>query len=252
MADTSPSRWFAQTFRTPAAPFRLFCFAGAGGSASAYRLWGPALAPAVDLCAVELPGHWTRMEEPLLTRFHEVIEGVGPHVAALTDRPFAIFGFSLGSLLAFHTTRWLRRHGHPAPQCLFVAGRAAPEFAAAHGEAKISTLPDAQFIDKMQTVYGGIPAAVLREPELLKLTLPVLRADMTVLDDHTCPEEPPLAVPLHISGGLDDAHLTDAKLQAWRAHTTGPADITMFPGSHHFLDPSRAAVLAYVRARLGV
>lgn len=243
----SASNWVAKPFRNPTAPLRLVCFAGAGGSASQYRLWGQTLGPQVDVCALELPGHWSRRDEPFITRFEPAIEAIGPEVAALADRPYAVFGFSMGSLLAYHTVRWLRRRQKPMPMCLFVAGRGAPEYPSAHGQTNLTALSDAQFVEVMRTVYDGIPQAVLQEPDLLKLALPVLRADMELLDDHNFKPEPPLDIPLHVSGGSSDPHLTPEKLRAWGKHTTNTCDLEMFPGPHHFLEPSRAAVLAYVQ-----
>src|SRR3954452_18726567 len=76
----------------------LFCFAYAGGGASVFRDWIGALGGSVEVCPVQLPGREGRFREPAFTRLaplvDSLVESLGPHL----DRPFALFGHSLGAL----------------------------------------------------------------------------------------------------------------------------------------------------------
>jgi surfactin synthase thioesterase subunit len=82
--------------------------------------------------------------------------------------------------------------------------------------------------------YGGIPAAVLAEPELLALLLPTLRADLRIVEDYRYREGPALACPVLACGGADDAEAPPATVAAWRAYTRGAFRAESFPGGHFY------------------
>src|SRR5262245_49588689 len=96
----STDRWLP-TRRLPRGGVVLFCFAYAGGGASLFRDWVGALGASVEVCPVQLPGREARFREPAFTRLaplvDSLVESLGPHLA----RPLALFGHSLGALIAF-------------------------------------------------------------------------------------------------------------------------------------------------------
>ena len=108
-------------------------------------------------------------------------EGLQPY---LDDVPFALFGHSMGALLAFELARRIRRAGGPcASAAVRVSGHRAPELPRRH--PAIAHLRDPEFITEICQRYGGVPDEVLRQPELLALFLPCLRADMTLIEHYT-------------------------------------------------------------------
>jgi medium-chain acyl-[acyl-carrier-protein] hydrolase len=180
---------------------------------------------------------------------------MGPLIGALADAlgpqlesPFALFGHSMGGLVAFELARELRRRGARAPEHLYVAGRLAPE--APPTRPLVHDLPDATMIDVMQRRYRAIPRAVLDEPEFLALLLPTLRADMSVIETYTYQAEAPLDVPLTIFGGVDDEGVPLAGLEAWRAHTTKSVAIHAVAGGHFFLSTNEKAFLPLLASAL--
>src|SRR5438552_7109196 len=118
--------WLACLKPRPHAAVRLFCFPYAGGGASAFRCWPDALPASIEVCPVQLPGRETRFREPPYTRLAPLAEALGHALRPFLDRPFAFFGHSMGALVAFELTRWLRRAGGPQPAHLFVSACAAP------------------------------------------------------------------------------------------------------------------------------
>jgi medium-chain acyl-[acyl-carrier-protein] hydrolase len=120
--------------------------------------------------------------------------------------------------------------GHQAPQ--------RPD-----SEPPFSHLPDAEFLEEVQRRYDGIPPEVLAEEELLQLLLPVLRADIQVLETYAYAKEPPLDCPISCFGGEGDRHVSLADLEAWRDETRGPLRVRTFPGGHFFVESARAEVL---------
>ncbi len=241
--------WAAFHRTSPSTRLRLFCFPFAGGSALAYRDWHRHLPEQVEVVPVELPGRASRFREPLLRHVDPVVAAAGTGLAPLFDRPFALFGHSMGALLVFELARWLRRQGMPAPVQVFASGRQAPHIPEHKG---LHTLPDAELLARLRE-FNGTPEEVLAHPELMQMLLPVLRADFEVNESYLCREEPPLSSPLTALGGLADPEVPRDELEAWRRHTSAGFDLRMFPGDHFFLlnhPPDLMRVLATETERL--
>lgn len=234
--------WFSQFEPGKQAPFRLFTLPFAGGGASIYRQWGKQL-PAVEVLAVRLPGREARMSEPALTRIEDVVAQVAAAMLPYLDRPFAIFGHSLGGLVAYELSHYLREQGLPLPSCLMVSAFRAPNRPKLRRD--IHQLPSSEFLRELQD-YGGLPEPVLNSPELLNLILPTLRADFTVLETWRYRERNPLNCPLSAFCATDDYVVTPAEMQEWRQQTNRGFDLHELPGSHFFSPSHESSLLALI------
>ncbi len=194
------------------------------------------------------PGRESRLREPALTSLLAMAEGAAAAIAALPPLPFLFFGHSMGALLAFETARRLRREGLPLPRRLFLSGRQAPDAAAR--EAPISGLADEAFLAELARRYQGIPAAILADRDLLRLLLPVMRADVAAVEAYRDTPQPPLEVPVTLMGGAADPQCEDAAWAGWQALVAGPVEALRFPGGHFYLAEDRAPVVAAIAARL--
>jgi medium-chain acyl-[acyl-carrier-protein] hydrolase len=233
--------WILRTRTRPTARLRLFCLPYAGGAASAYRGWVETLPSDVDVCPVQLPGRGSRFREAPFRRVADLVPALAEGLVPLLDLPFAIFGHSMGAVVAFELARELRRRGARAPVLLGLSGHQAPR----RPDAKppFSHLPDAEFLEEVRRRYDGIPPEVLAEEELLQLLLPVLRADIQALETYAYEEEPALDCAISCFGGEDDPHVSLEDLEAWRDETHGPLRVRTFPGGHFFVESARAQVL---------
>jgi surfactin synthase thioesterase subunit len=225
----------------PRVRLRLLCFPYAGGSASIYQGWSAGLPSDVDVCAIQLPGHQTRLAEPPFTDLAPMLGAIAEALLPYSDLPWALFGHSFGGLVAFEFARWLRRNGSP-PRHLFIAGALPPEVLARRPSAPAS---DSDLVASLQR-RNGLPAAVLGDAELLELVLPALRADVTVLENYRYQPESPLDVPLSVFGGAKETESTPTVLSAWRSHTSNAFRHRILPGGHFFIDSERAALLASI------
>jgi len=232
--------WIPRPIALPRA--RLFCFPYAGANAMVFRTWAAHLPPDVELVAAQLPGRGSRIREAPTTRLEPLVEALGQALAP-SRVPFVMFGHSMGGLVAFTLCRWLRARGWPAPMHLFISGRRAPQFPDAHpftGE-----LTDDYILSCIRR-FGGTPASVLAEPELMELLLPVFRADIELLRAYRHVPAEPIDAPLTALGGTKDETVQPAHLEGWREHTRGPFALCMFEGDHFFLHTAEAAVLRVV------
>jgi medium-chain acyl-[acyl-carrier-protein] hydrolase len=233
----------------PQARHRLFCFPYAGGNASIFRTWAEALAPDVEVGAIQLPGRSNRIQEPPFTWLPHLLPALLPALVEHMDKPFALFGHSMGALIAFETARHLFRQYDLTPVHLFVSARRAPHLPLAR--PPLHALPSAQFIQALQDL-NGTPEIVLRDAEFMKFLLPLLRADFTLTETYVYDTEEPLSCPISVFGGTGDRLVKPRELEAWKQHTYGPFRVQMLPDGHFFLHSQQTALLDLIATHLSL
>jgi surfactin synthase thioesterase subunit len=243
------SHWIARPRPNPEARHRLFCFPYAGMGAAAFRGWWDELPPDVEICLSRLPGRDSRLREAPYDQLLPLATEIAEAIAGLLDRPFSLFGHSMGAWLAFEVARQLRRAGSNLPSQLFVSGRRAPHLP--DRETELGPLTDAEFVTQIRRRFDGIPQAIVDDNELLQLMLPSLRADVTMLETYVYRPEDPFDCPIVAFGGSEDNETTVDDLNAWQLHTTGRFALKMFPGGHFFLNSARSSLLSAIASDLG-
>lgn len=244
----SEPAWILRPLARPEARLRLLLIPHAGVGPSVFRAWPSALPPWIEPLMVQLPGRQARLREPCLTRVPPLVEALGAACAAWLDRPLAIFGYSMGALIGFELAHLLREHRGFEPVHLFACARRAPQLPPA--DPYLHHLPDAAFVDELTRRYEGIPPAVLAEPDLLRLFLPVLRADFEMMATYQFQPRPPLTMPISAIGGRTDPQVSEADLRAWQPMTTGPFSLRLLPGGHFFLNHAKDALIEAAVAAL--
>jgi medium-chain acyl-[acyl-carrier-protein] hydrolase len=236
----APDRWVIRPRPDPSARLRLFCLPYAGGGASAYRTWPAHLPRDIEVAALQLPGREERLREP---PFQDAAALAARLVHALQpwlDRPFALFGHSMGALVAFELARALRRAGGPAPVHLLVSARCGPR--RRHRLPPVHRMTDADLVAQLRRL-GKTPEEVLRDPELMRLVFPLFRADLTLCETYAYAPDEPLACPISAFGGALDEFVLREDLLAWSAETRGAFRARMFPGGHFFIHDAAPRLL---------
>ncbi|QOC95184.1 thioesterase [Micromonospora craniellae] len=203
-----------------------------------YAPWSALLPEHVEVRPVQLPGRGDRVRDRPRRTLPEVLDVVLDAVD--TREPYALFGHSLGALLAFEVADRLRER---PPVRLFVSGHRAPHLP--DRERPIRHLPDEEFVAGLAGL-GGIPEVVLEHPEFLRMLLPAMRADLTVAETYRYRDRPVLDCPISVFGGSDDPTVIHDDLIPWIRHTTDVCRITLFPGNHFYLTADPRPVLSAV------
>lgn len=241
---TIHQRWFRISHPRPQARLRLFCFPYAGGAASVYRTWPQQLPAEIELCAVQLPGRENRIREAPFSDAQELSQALLPALLPYLDKPFALFGHSMGSLLAHEVAQQLVQMGR-SPAYLLVSGRRAPWLP--DPENLLHTLAtDEAFLTELQRRYNNLPDVIFTDPELRELFVPLLRADFTLVERYYCAGPTPLPCPIVAFGGADDARTSQAELLAWRESTGADFALHLFPGGHFYLNEQSAPLLTTI------
>ena len=236
MATIQP--WIVRS--KPQPHLRLFCFSYAGGGASIFRYWSATLPAEVEVCPVQLPGRENRLREPPFTRLSPLVLALAHALNPYMDIPFAFFGYSMGALISFELARHLRRNHNPGLLHLFVAAHRAPQLPQSH--PALHPLPDPAFLDALRRL-GGTPSSVYEHEELMKLMLPMLRADFATCETYIYSTEAPLDCPITAFGGEQDTHVSTEALSAWREQTQGLFTLSILPGDHFFLHSQQQLLL---------
>lgn len=239
----SAGPWLRE-FRAPGARRALVCLPHAGGASGAFRHW-QRYTGELDIVGVELPGRASRFTEAPVTRMDPLAGNIAAQLSAL-DRDYALFGHSLGGLLAFEVARRIRDAAGRPPLALFVAGCLAPD---APAPPPVHDLPRDRLLAWLEDM-GGLDPEIASLPDLVEILMPALRADLAVSDTYRYQPAPPLEWPIHVLAGSSDPTVTQAGAEAWRAHTIGAFTIHALPGDHFFLHHATAQVLRIVEGHL--
>jgi medium-chain acyl-[acyl-carrier-protein] hydrolase len=194
---------------------RLFCLPHAGGASPLYQPWCKDPPDHIEVCPVELPGRWSRVREAPYVRLEPLVEALGPEIL---------------------------RH-------LIVAAAPAPHLPRLTSD--LHTLDDDELIANVAQRYAPLPKLVLEDKSMRELTLRVLRADLSCLENYRFRHEPPLPVPIAVLGGEVDRSVPLSALQAWREHSAEPLDLRLLPGDHFFIQSNARRCLDLLQDVLG-
>ncbi|MGH9867321.1 MAG: thioesterase II family protein [Candidatus Polarisedimenticolia bacterium] len=220
----------------------LVCLPYAGGGASVYRAWRRTQPAGVEICPLQLPGREGRIREAPHRRVETLALQLAQVMLSVTVRPYALFGHSMGALIAFELAHRMSEMGRP-PAHLFVSASRPP--ASPRCGPPLHTLTDAAFVEALRELEGT-PEPVLAHQELMELLLPALRADFELCETYAPPARPPLTVPITAFGGTQDAQVSPQDLEGWSRETSSGFTAVQLAGRHFFLEDHAASILSRV------
>ncbi|HEU5470753.1 MAG TPA: alpha/beta fold hydrolase [Actinophytocola sp.] len=231
--------WVRRYHPAPHARSRLLCLPHAGGSATYFFGVSRALSPRVEVLAVQYPGRQDRRSEPFVETIGELADRVvGAIGSQLDDRPLALFGHSMGAVLAFEVATRLERTGTVAA-ALFVSGRRAP---CTHRAETVHLKDDNGILDEVRSL-NGTDSRIMADDELIRMALPSIRADYKAIETYRYEPAPPLRSPIQAMVGDEDPKASIPEVRRWAEHTSAGFTLHVFPGGHFFLDQHVTAVL---------
>lgn len=229
MADAPSHPWLPFGSGPDHVGARLFCLPFAGGGASNFLGWRK-LFPELGVAPVQYPGHETRLDEVPLQRLDQMLEGLVNAITPLLDRPYMVFGYSMGAKLGFALIQRLEQLGLRAPLCLFVGAHLPPDRKS--GAVRAIGLPDREFKQVLRE-FGGMPEDLFEDEEFCAMALPVLRADF-LLATQTLPFDR-INCPIIAYAGTEDDTARAAEMSGWRRFTNNAFRLHEFAGGHFFL-----------------
>jgi surfactin synthase thioesterase subunit len=235
----------ATTQDDTAAP-ALLCIPHLGGNAAVFGWWSMRLAPGVRVLPVQLPGRGSRSAERPLRSIAEIAEALALNVAPELRGTYALYGHSLGAIIAFEFARVMDALGRP-PEHLFVGACRAPD--APLDRPFLHDAPDDALLDYLRGM-DGTPDALIADAGLRATVLDAVRADLEAWETYRFVEGGRLASPITAIAGADDRSVSAAEMRGWGRHSDGGFRLATVPGGHFFLRDARDEVLGIVASAM--
>ncbi|MFE5214962.1 MULTISPECIES: thioesterase II family protein [unclassified Streptomyces] len=226
----------------------VLCFPFAGAGASAFRRCQEYGSDTVLLTPVQLPGREERFGEQPYT---DVVAAVDDLLPAVLDQvagspAVALFGHSLGAVLAYEMAHRITALGRPEVVKLFVSGAPGPW---TRRETRATGLSDDEFLRQVRD-FAGYSHPALEHPDLRELLLPPLRADVEMHENYLAPSQKPLTVPVVSVRGETDELVSREQAAEWEASTTAGCRQVELPGGHMYLVDSPVGLVRLLDAEL--
>ncbi|MER6128497.1 alpha/beta fold hydrolase [Streptomyces sp. NPDC001795] len=228
-------RYLAVRPKAHGAGTRLLCFHHAGAGAMAFAGWRQRVGPDVDVLAVRLPGRETRLREPRITDAGQLVEELQQDLGPLLEEPYALYGHSMGALVAYRFALHRVAAGLRPPRLLLVGACSAPQLPSdLLDRADLDGLTDEQLMEAMAD-EESMPEVLLRRPDWLRNTLETLRADLLLARGLRVASVHPLPCPVRAFAGRDDRMVTVEEVRAWEHLTGAGFRLRTVPGAHFFV-----------------
>lgn len=226
--------------------FTLYCLPCAGASATMYFRWRRLLPSWVTLKPIELPGRGHRLNELPQENFATLTRILCEEIALTRSERFAVFGHSMGALLAFGITQNLHKRNLPLPEALLISACPAP---VCHENDRYQKLQTESDLIAELNKQGGTPREVFDNSELLGMTIELLRLDYRVCGSFQYSQSASLPVPIYGFAGRSDA-IEVSRLNGWQLESTKTFTLDWFDGGHFFLRQSEEWFMHILKKRL--
>jgi len=223
----------------------LFCIPYAGDSATIYMQWKQLLGNHIELYPLELAGRGARYDEPFDSNFTNMRNGLASQIKQYANnKQYAIFGHSMGAVLAYELYYLLSEEGFPEPWHLFLSGRPAP----AQSARKNSFL--SRFVhEKVGELFQhsrDIPNEISKHPDLAKKFRQVLKSDLRMMNTYDfIPKQEKIKCPVTIFSGKQD-DISEEDILAWRDHSNNDFKIVWVKGDHFFLHTRKEELVSVI------
>jgi len=233
---------------------RVLAIPQAGMGVWAFHGWK--LPETVEMLPVELPGRNSRMLEPKDQSMRQLVVALVDALAeTLSEKPFVVFGHSLGAWMAYEVCVELEKRDGPRPLALVVSGARAPQLAdpeqhdADRTQPRMADLPSRAFWQHFERRYGKNPD--LAHAAVKEYVEPLLKADFRLFETYA-PRLAVLPYAVVACASLGDDRVLDAQLDALRERSGGAFETRRFEAAgppwstpHRYLVDYPGAFLAW-------
>lgn len=223
----------------------LLCLPCGGASATMYERWRSRLPRWIHLLPVELPGRGARAAEPFSRDFDDLVDQLCLEHARVLERPYALFGHSMGGLLAYGMAARLQQWHKRLPLMLFASASPSPS----SDSWRFPGRDNDEVLIRDLRHYGGAPDEVFECPEMLRLAVDALAADFVICNSFRYRGAAQLRVPLRILAGRDD-EIRQEHLATWRNESSASFALYWFDGGHFYLRPRECDVVRVIEQEL--
>lgn len=224
---------------------KLFCFPYAGGSSVVYKKWMKYIDDNIELVPVELAGRGYRFDEELCDNIGDIVEDMFHRIKHMTTCNYALFGHSMGSIIAHELAHYIASKDMINPEYLIVSGRKPP---LSIDMEYISHLSDDEFKREISS-KGGTPKEFFQNKELTELFLPILRNDFKVVEEYKYTRKSKLNCKLAALYGSDEK-INNSEIMLWKEYTNNSFKAFKIKGDHFFINENAKDTVSVVNSLL--
>ena len=211
--------------------FNLFCLPHAGGNKYAYKPFVDAAPVFINVMPLDYPGRGERMLETPFTDIQALAKYMVSTIKDQLHVPYAIYGHSMGTLVAYLMTKEIMKTNYRQPKFLFLTGSEGP--ATRSHEKQRHLLSREALIEELKAL-GGISPEILNEPDIIDFFLPIIRADFKALETYVHDATCDLDVPIIVAIGQQDK-VSSEEARSWQQETKYPIELMQLQGNHFFI-----------------
>lgn len=241
--------WLPLRSASDSPEFPLFCFPYAGGGASLYHQWERQLRDVCRVVPVRLPGREGRISEPAFDDMQQLVTAMLTDLPEAWSRPFALFGHSMGALIAYELACRLTETGCE-PRLLFISSCRPPDQLRRDRIVPLHELPREQMLDELIRLYGMENTISPAERALMQMLSPTLQADLKLIYDYHPSPGRAVHCPVIVCGGADDPQVTRLDLSGWQRYFQQPISPRLFPGGHFYLRVQKDPLVRLIHDRI--
>ena len=225
--------WFVPINSKSDSKLQLYCFHDAGGSSNLFSEWDKYFNADVEVIGVELPGRGDFNDKMPYTDYQlfmkdfitEIIQNIG-------NKQFAIYGHSMGGLLAYETARQLHKnHGKEAISLIISGTPSLNGYVNSFVNSIIESAPN--YLDLVK--YLPNPSIIDLNNQIYHNTLKTLLADFTLLYSYKHINNYTLRCNVLAFGARYDDRVKLSDVKKWKDETSANYSLIEFDGDHFFV-----------------
>lgn len=223
---------------------KLFCIPYAGGSATFYNKWIKYLDEFIDLYPVEFPGRGIKCRDSLCYSMDELVNYIYKQVEGeLDNSEYAIFGHSMGALVAYELAHKIKNSGYEGPKHIFFSGRQEPDILERNG---LSSLSEIEFKDAISG-YIEAPEELFENIELLDFFLPIFKSDFSIIENYRhVNKNDKLDCFITVLNGKQDPYVNINNVLGWSKYTKKQCGFQTFEGGHFYINDNLEKVVKII------
>ncbi|MCW2517093.1 MAG: Thioesterase [Mycobacterium sp.] len=224
---------------------KLYIFPHAGGSAEFYVPFAKTFTTDVKRVAVSYPSRRGSHDLSSFSSIPELADQVWGKLSRGEEdsAQVALFGHSMGALVAFEVARRFEQAGNPVA-ALFVSACAAP------GRVGYDHVPDTdRGLLAAVTEFTGVNPDFLQDEDFAAHILPTLRG-LKAIAKYECPPDAAVSCPIYAFVGDADDVATAEKVAGWADRTSAGFTVRVFGGHHFYLTDHLRELVEDIEAKL--
>ncbi len=223
------NKWIRIFHPKPLAKFRLLCIPHAGGSASSYQKLSKMIGDDIEVLSIQLPGREDRFKEENIDEMSTLVSCVFKSIKPYLDKPFAIFGHSMGAYIGYELTKLIFRVNKVSPLILYVSAASSPN---TPKTKKMHNLSDELLLKELK-IFNRTPDSLLHDEKGISYFLSYIRSDFKIVDYYSCHDYKSINCPISVFVGNSDFYVYN--YSNWSNYTHKDTCIYSFNGDHFYL-----------------